>query len=156
MAFTYNPSVLETQTGEVPEIRILPEAAGQSYKAGELVYLVSGAVTVCATDPDEILGIAQEDASGTTSEDAPVEMIRSSYVYKIRCTTAGTDYACSNFNEATAYSIIVSSNVHSADNADDSTHVVIFLGDINDEAGSADYWGMFRFIPAVLQFEIGI
>jgi len=48
------------------------EAAGESFKQGEFVYLVNGLVTVCADDATTILGMANQDASGTTSADVEV------------------------------------------------------------------------------------
>jgi hypothetical protein len=44
----------------------LPEAASQSFKQGQFVYLASGKVTVCADDATTIYGLAMQDASGTT------------------------------------------------------------------------------------------
>ena len=43
----------------------LPEAASQTFKAGQFVYLVSGKVTVVASDGTVIFGQALIDASGT-------------------------------------------------------------------------------------------
>lgn len=48
-------------------IRRFPEAAGQSFKRNQPIYLVAGKVTVVATDGTSIAGIALEDASGTTN-----------------------------------------------------------------------------------------
>lgn len=50
----------------------LPEAASQSFKAGQFVYLNSGALTVCADDATAIWGMAIADASGTTGALCPV------------------------------------------------------------------------------------
>jgi hypothetical protein len=50
-----------------------PEAASQSFKQGEMVYLASGKVTICADNAVVILGMANQDASGTT--DTSIEVI---------------------------------------------------------------------------------
>src|SRR3990167_1005409 len=67
---------LKTVSGNPPELRTYPEAATQTYKKGELVYLVSGKVTEFTDAVDDgtvrVLGIAAVDASGTTDTDAPV------------------------------------------------------------------------------------
>ncbi len=60
----YNP--------ESTRVFVYPEAASQSFKAGQLVYLASGKVTVCADDATVILGMAMQDASGTTDADVLV------------------------------------------------------------------------------------
>ena len=45
--------------------RSAPEAASQSFKKGDLIYLVAGAVTIIAAD-SKIAGVALQDASGVT------------------------------------------------------------------------------------------
>ena len=59
--------------GGEPQIEIYPEAASQSFKAGQLVYLVGGKVTVCANNAQVVLGIANQDA--TTATDADIQVI---------------------------------------------------------------------------------
>ena len=44
------------------------EAASQSYKVGDVLYVASGKLTICATNPTSIVGIAAEPASGTTDK----------------------------------------------------------------------------------------
>jgi len=54
-----------------------PEAASQSFKIGELVYLnTSGQVTVCAANAQVILGLAVEDATGTTNTMIVVDILK--------------------------------------------------------------------------------
>lgn len=45
-------------------VREYPEAAGQSFVTGDLVYLVAGKVTICADGDNTILGQAMQKASG--------------------------------------------------------------------------------------------
>ena len=64
-------TVAKTISGNSPQMVPYPEAATQTFKRGEVVYLVSGKVTEIAGDtPGQILGVAAEDASGTT--DTPI------------------------------------------------------------------------------------
>lgn len=51
-----------------------PEAASQTFKKGDLVYLVSGKVTAYPASPttQKLLGQAQADASGVTDTNIPV------------------------------------------------------------------------------------
>jgi hypothetical protein len=53
--------------GTPPVLWLFPEAASQTYKAGEFVYRASGYLTICGADPSQILGIAMEDAHNSTA-----------------------------------------------------------------------------------------
>lgn len=55
-----------TVSGNSPMVLVLPEAASQTFKKGEPVYLVAGYVTECGNNPAAILGFANEDASNDT------------------------------------------------------------------------------------------
>ncbi len=57
-----------TISGNSPQLRYYPEANSQTFKSGEVVYLVSGKVTACASaTPTQILGIAAEDANNNSA-----------------------------------------------------------------------------------------
>ena len=58
--------VARTISGNSPQVMTYPEAAAQTFKKGEFVYLVDGKVTEVGDDPTIILGMADQDASGTT------------------------------------------------------------------------------------------
>ena len=58
--------VARTISGNSPQVMTFPEAAAQTFKKGEFVYLVDGKVTEVGDDPTIILGMADQDASGTT------------------------------------------------------------------------------------------
>lgn len=77
--------VARTISGNSPQILTFPEAASQSYKKGQHVYLVSGKVTVCGVSSNvintQILGMAAADASGTTDTDAPVYMANADTIF---------------------------------------------------------------------------
>lgn len=51
-----------TISGNAPRVQSFPEAASQTFVAGEPVYLSSGYVTECGDDPSAILGIAADNA----------------------------------------------------------------------------------------------
>jgi len=63
---------------EVAKARVeySPEAASQSFKEGQLVYLSSGKVTACASDQPLIAGMALQDASGTEDTKIAVAIAR--------------------------------------------------------------------------------
>lgn len=61
-----------TISGASPFKLTFPEAASQSFKAGEAVYLNNGKVTVCANNATTILGFAVADATGITDADCEV------------------------------------------------------------------------------------
>ena len=58
----------KTISGNSPQLVPFPEAASQTFVRGEIVYLVGGKVTEISGDtPGQILGVAAENASGTTN-----------------------------------------------------------------------------------------
>jgi hypothetical protein len=57
-----------TVSGNQPRMLWFPEAASQTFKAGEVVYLVAGYVTLYVADGLAVLGVAAEDAhNGATA-----------------------------------------------------------------------------------------
>lgn len=66
--------IARTLTGGPAAVLEYPEAASQSFKMGELVYLVNGKVTIFSADGTKILGIALRDASTTTDTAIPVAL----------------------------------------------------------------------------------
>lgn len=66
--------IAKTLSGGPPAILTFGEAATQSFKAGEVVYLVNGLVTLYSAAGTKILGIAMKDASGVTSDSVPVAL----------------------------------------------------------------------------------
>jgi hypothetical protein len=65
------PLAMRRDGGRV-NIQWVPEAAAQSFKEGEFVYLASGKATACASDATAIYGLALKDASGVTDALIPV------------------------------------------------------------------------------------
>lgn len=81
----------------------LPEAATQTFVAGDLVIISSGKVAVM-TDDDDIFGIALKSASGTTDTMLPVYVITpgDKFIAQASTTTAET-------NKGVAYALVVTS-----------------------------------------------
>jgi predicted RecA/RadA family phage recombinase len=116
-------SAVSTISGGVYEIRRYPEAASQSFKKGELVYLASGKVTICGADPSLILGMAMEDATGTTDTSIAVAIANKDTVFEgnvyhgtpasaiTAVTDIGTDYGVVNANNKWYVDVSDTSNV---------------------------------------------
>lgn len=61
MATNFAPILGMKDTGY--EVRLFPVTAGQTFIAGALVYLTSGALSECGADPTSIAGVALAPAS---------------------------------------------------------------------------------------------
>lgn len=75
--------------------RHYPEAATQTYIAGEPVYLDAGnkRITICGGDPATIMGISAEVASGVTSSSEPVYLADNENTFIANVYTDGTGAA---------------------------------------------------------------
>lgn len=112
MSLYQNPKILWSTEGGLPNAIKLPEGTTQTnLKQGQFVYLSAGAVTVCASDPSLIYGIANEDASGTTG--ASMEIMPIGPYDKIEMTYTGGTPAI-----GTAYGVAVGSNKSKLDVAE--------------------------------------
>jgi len=133
-----------------PNIRYIKEAAGtQTFVAGDLVYLASGAVTVIAND-DVIFGVAQEDASGTTGTLLPVSIIspEQTWVAAFDDTTS-TDYVGED------YGLNITSDSMSV-NLGETTNTAVTIIDLDPRDGAKSLGRvLIQFVPAVLQGYIG-
>lgn len=155
MAFANNPKVVRSGNQRALNIAHYPEAASQSFTIGELVYLASGAVTACATDTAQILGIALSAASGTTGTDIPVEIIRPDDIVRIRCTNNGTDTTCENLVRGVGYGLYVASNVAYVDKNDTTNDRFDVVRWETDAGGSYTYWAYCTIPATVLQYATG-
>jgi len=107
-----------------------PEAASQSFNAGELVYLVSGKVTVCATDATAILGRALTAASGTTDTNILVQVFLSGIIVEMTMTTGGSNIVLAATHYGVQYGLYVASNLHYIDVADTTNGVFVILKEV--------------------------
>lgn len=73
------------------DVQYFPEAATQSYKKGQFVYLVAGKLTECAANSVAILGIALQDATTTTNTWQPVLLAHSTTRFVGTTSNAGAD-----------------------------------------------------------------
>lgn len=92
------------------KIEYYPEAASQSFKKGEFVYLVSGKVTVI-TASSRIAGMALQDASTTTDTAIAVAIAEEGVLFEANVTGAVTAIT----NVGVTYGISISSNKHYVD-----------------------------------------
>ena len=149
MAFAGNPHIVRKGNG-VAQLVKLAEAAGQSYKAGELVYLVSGAVTVCASNATVVFGIAQKDATGTTGAEAYVEPIFPEDDVEMVCSTT-----VASTNIGINYADVVASNVHKLDLSDTSNDMAVLVSPVLDYGGALTTKAIVHFLPTVCQAVTG-
>ena len=143
-----NPQIQAT-SGKVAQIvHGLLEANSQTFKAGQFVYANSGAITITADGDTPVLGIALADGTNVTTGNAviPVQVLGPDDEVLIRVSTGGTleasDTTC---KVGTGYDLeTVSTNLHYIDSADTTNMKFVYLGPINDSAGTSGYWGRFR------------
>ena len=89
------------------------EAASQSYGAGGLVYRDSGGDIAVATATSLILGQARKAATGTTAQNAEVDIIHPEDEFVMNCTNDGTASATVDTDLGKCFGIkIVSGNVY--------------------------------------------
>lgn len=86
------------------------EGTTESWEAHELVYVASGAVEPCATNPALILGLVTAAASGTTGAACTVEIIEPGDEIAIDVTNNGTDALVSTLTAMTGYPLYTASN----------------------------------------------
>lgn len=144
-----NPK-LQATSGKIPQIIYGNlEANSQSFKAGQFVYANSGAITVSADGDVPVLGIALADATNVSTGNVaiPVQVIGPDDEVLIQvCSASGTlEAANTTCKVGIAYDLqTVSTNLHYIDSSDTTNMKFVFLGPVNDAAGSATYWGRFR------------
>ncbi|MEE9510456.1 MAG: hypothetical protein V3V81_08180 [Candidatus Bathyarchaeia archaeon] len=111
-----------------PVVKIYPEASAQTFVAGDLVYLVSGKVTIVANDTS-IVGIAGKGDVSTDAE-IPVYIItpEQTYVCEIDTTSATSQVGVD-------YGLNISTGSMSVDQGDETTTAVTVV-DLVDAAGT--------------------
>lgn len=91
-----------------------PEAASQSFKKGEFVYLVSGKVTVvpaAVNSQVKIAGMAMQDASGTTDTAIAIAVAEEGVLFEMNATGAVTAIT----QVGGSYNLTITSNKHYID-----------------------------------------
>ena len=144
-----NPKVQGT-SGKVGQIlHGYLEANSQSFKAGQFVYINSGAVTVTADGATPVMGIALADATNVSTGNAtiPVQVLGLDDEVLIQvCTSAGVLQASNTTcKPGIGYDLqTVSTNLHYIDSSDVTNMKFVYLGPVKDATGTATYWGRFR------------
>jgi hypothetical protein len=145
--------------GSPTEERQYPEAASQTFKRGDLVYLVSGLVTVAATAGvgnnvaagTKVLGIALKDASGTTSAAVPVAIANANFRWTLPVTHATPASAVTaNTQVGTAYELERTAAGKWAAPIDDTTNTKVVVTAIHPAyaVGEQYGWVEVRFLDA--------
>ena len=86
-----------------PNVKSYPEAASQSFSAGDLVILSSGSVAI-ATDGQDVAGVALQNASTTTGTEIKVSVITPQQVWSVEstgtpaATMEGSQYDIASFS----------------------------------------------------------
>lgn len=144
-----NPKVQAT-SGKVPQIlHSYLEANSQSFKAGQFVYVNSGAVTVSADGDVPVMGIALADATNVSSGNiaVAVQVLGPDDEVLIQvCNVSGSlEASNTTCRPGVAYDLqTVSTNLHYIDSSDTTNPKFVYLGPIKDATGTAGYWGRFR------------
>lgn len=132
-------SPVSTVSGNSPETKCYPEAASQTFKKGEPVYLSSGYVTACSTDPSSILGFAAADGSNTTAGavETPVWIANEDTYFAANVYHTSAPSAITAIAElATSYGIVEVSDKWHIDLSDTSnTRVQVKFLDERDTVG---------------------
>jgi len=129
-----------------------PEAASQSFKKGQPVYLSSGKLTACGNDEVQILGIALADASGTTDTSIPVLLATPLTIFEATATSAGSDVQIAVTHVGKHYALYVSSNDVYVD-LGDTDHDALKVVDLVDDAGTTNGKVLVKVLAAASQFD---
>ena len=141
---------LDPEYGEIPEIMSFPEKTTQTFKAGTPVKLTTtaGTIEIAEDGTTGFLGIAMEDASGTTNAALKVQVCRAETKIVARVTSNGTDAKPTTLTQGVAYDFYIDSDsVFYVDAAATDGVVVIYESPVNDSTGTSTYWGNFRLLP---------
>jgi len=99
-----------TSDGKPEQVGYYPEAASQTFKRGDWVYLVAGAVTVAAAvganiGNIKVLGIALKDATGTTGVITPVALFTANFRVVLPISNAGATANASDADMGVKYEV---------------------------------------------------
>ena len=149
MAFLLNPKLYRPiNPAQGWDFRKLAEASGQTFKKGQFVYFATagGGLTVWATEgSDKILGIANEDASGTAGTLIEVVVLHPGDQIIIKYTgTAPKDLM--------AYGLAISANVSYLDTAEVTATFFVTQAEPDTTATTVQV----SLIATKLQAEVGV
>lgn len=147
MAFELNPKVQPSGSGKALYVRSYPEAASQTFKAGELVTLSSGAVAAAAAT-GSVLGIALKDASGTAGTSIPVHVITPEDLVRIRVYNGTSIVSSDNATLGASYGFSTVSNSSVLDTSDITNAVFVVEDQEQDSGGAYTNWAYVRLSSA--------
>jgi hypothetical protein len=127
-----------------------PEAATQTFKRGEVVYLVGGKVTEIAGDsPGQILGVSADDASGTTNTSTGVWIANDDTIFEANYSNDSQSGAATNVNIVGLRKILDRDTTNSrvyVSNSGTTPRVTILDLSEKDEAGDTGGRVLFQFL----------
>lgn len=141
-----------------------PEAASQTFKRGQFVYLSSGYVTACADDAVSILGMAMEDAhNGDAGANyinvalAESNTIFEANVYHGTPASAVTAITTPCDGANSVFGLQVDSNKCYVD-IEDTTHDAFLVIGLSPKDAVGDRYGrvLFKVIPSASQVEFEV
>lgn len=149
-------SLKETELGQLlvsspPPILPCQEAANQTFKKGDLVYITGGYCTVCSTDPTSIYGIAQEDAHNTTAGKYKVNVLilTAFTIIKMCVWSSSTDhYYIEATDEGTSYGVVKDSAGKWVVDKTDTTNTRVTIIKFYDAVGTVYGQVGVVFLPA--------
>jgi hypothetical protein len=160
MAVTSNdprgPYILPKNGGMPTVVYGILEADSQSFKAGHLVYLASGAATLYPGGDLPVYGIALKDATNVTSGniEIPIQVITPEdiVVFTVANSSDVPEAATTTCAEGTSYDTNTASSYPSYIDSSDTTNPCFrFQGAVLEADGSASNRGYFRLVPAEAQ-----
>ncbi len=147
-----------TTSGNTHEnIRNYPEAASQSFKKGQFVYLASGKVTECADDAVAILGMAMQDATGVTNTNIPVALADANTLFEMCVYNSTPASAVTAITQVGVnYALKVDSNKCYVD-IEDKGHDAFVVEDFSPVDAIGDQYGrvFVRVLAAASQVQAG-
>jgi hypothetical protein len=147
--------VYGTISGNSPQIRHFPEAADQSFKTGQFVYLASGKVTECPSDPTAVLGMAAHDASGNVNDSVAVHVINGDTEFEVNVFFDGDDDEDDQIaitNIGNIFGMLVDDNKCHCDLSDTTNLVFMVKGiSVRDKAGDLYGRAIVDVIPSKAQ-----
>jgi len=153
-----NPRILTDAGGGIAPVYSFPEASGQTYKAGALVYLdaTNGRITIDTDSTTLIAGVVLEDASTTTSTSQKVQIVRPGDRMNFTCYSASSaaETAASGFKAGFTYDIEEVSGVSYAELGSEhaTTEELIFIQPVYDSLGVSTNRGIFQVEAVALNF----
>jgi hypothetical protein len=146
------PKIVRKASGAAEFITV-PEASGQSFYAGELVYLASGLATAVASTEQVVMGIAMEAASGsaTTTPTVTIEVIRPEDEVEITCSTT-----VAYTNMGIGYPLVIVSNTSCKLNlAAHTTEAAVIVRPVLNDDGQFTTRAIVHFSHPVCQSTTG-